>query len=185
MAKISTNVVDFPRKSKAKVKEKPPLATFSKALRKLRRDYDANPKDFDSDAAQIATLRAVLDMSINMVPILEKQIIERGDGRGVYSLNTLVNQIREAMNDLRAVNDRTEVAANLFDKVVDPTLSLIVQQLVTESSTYRKLIFKEVKDVKVRKKLTNQIKRNLKATADYIKETRMSIREQILEILER
>lgn len=136
-------VIKFPVKNKRAVKIiKPPttkdreikssLSKFQVEYKKLRRLIGAEAKDFSTDKAANAILRAMLSTTIRMLPLAEASYRKYSNERAAYAYSALVSQIRELMADLRAVQSLDAQAETINTKIMQNAIRLLIQNLSLE-----------------------------------------------------
>lgn len=157
------------------------VSSFKKSYSKLKRIVGSGNKDFSTDQASVALLRAYMVMIVKMMPILEAKFFKTG--RGVYEINNLAALSIELSNILRAMGDKTEQAQKVMNLAVDPKLQMITQHMSAEHT----LMKRELSSMKFTPRQLAQIKkllnRSLRHHAEYVSENRAGINDQIIKIL--
>lgn len=96
----------------------------------------------DNDGAQTHIYRAVMQMLVDVLPILESNLRKSKGQRGAYQLNQTVSQLRECMADIQAMRDKSMLGVRIVEKFVRPAfldvasqMSLAVMQIENNLST--------------------------------------------------
>jgi leucyl-tRNA synthetase len=157
------------------------LRSFKKEFKRIKKLIDEENDDVDRNA--IATLRALLAMSVDLMPKIEEQAHKYKNERAVYALVALTNQIREILNDMRALSPRSQISNRVIVDVLDPNLGLMTQFIVAELATLKQTMYPELSG-NTRKKFNDSLDRLKTNYIDYMLQIRITIQEQISKMLE-
>lgn len=110
-------------KAKAEQEEQVAMAIIDKMKEKTKGRIKTNEEDH---------LKVYLDMYRQLRRIIKKT--ERGclkskTGQGAYQLATLYTQLRETISDIRALQDLSDHAETLIEKVMQPLFTTLTQNL--------------------------------------------------------
>lgn len=158
------------------------LGSFKKEFSKLKKLVGSKNKDFSSDKASVALLRAFMGMIVSIIPTLESKFNETG--KGVYEISQMAQLALEVSNMLRAIGDKTELVDHLMEEVIERNLSLAAQHLNAEVILARREIntkFKNPKNIKRMNRLLDQVVKN---HAEYLLAMRPSYEDRLRKILE-
>lgn len=122
------------RKSKEKVKELEEKLQQTNSLNALFGKDSLDIQDLlenrENDNAITLARKAMLQMSLDLIPLAEQDYRDRRTDRAVYALNALLSQVRELIADIQADSDRTEVINRIIVNTLQPNILLLGNQLV-------------------------------------------------------
>lgn len=137
----------------------------------------------DNDGAQTHIYRAVMQMLVDVLPILESNLRKSKGMRGAYQLNQTVSQLRECMADIQAMRDKSLLGVRIVEKYVRPAfldvasqMALAVMQIENELST--------LLGTKEMQKFKNAILNNVKSSmAQYLQGQLHSVTQNVSQAL--
>lgn len=83
----------------------------------------------DNDGAQTHIYRAVMQMLVDVLPILESNLRKSKGQRGAYQLNQTISQLRECMADIQAMRDKSLLGVRVVEKFVRPAFLDVASQM--------------------------------------------------------
>lgn len=159
------------------------VSSFQKDYGKLKKMIGVEAKDFQSDKANMAMLRSLLTMVIELIPLAEKNYRNYPSERGAYAIVALVNLARETANDIRNAQDLAQQVEYILSEIINPGLKQIVNQVINE--TY--YIKKEMKLLSIsnmnKKAIIKLINQLIKNQGSFIVETSKAIENRLKEYL--
>ncbi|WYW02724.1 hypothetical protein Peetri_00136 [Pseudomonas phage vB_PpuM-Peetri] len=103
----------------------------------------AEEKDRGFSMFQVRMLITLIDM----VPILELRVRNtEGSQSAVYSLNAMINSIRELINDMQANQEQSNLAANISEKVMYPIFIGFAHMYVSQANMLKTALAPHIKD---------------------------------------
>jgi len=121
---------------------------YKKLARQLKKSKEGNRAD-------IATLKAFLELTMELIPVAKESYRQYRSDRGIYALNGLVNQAREIMNDLRQLRTGKKQHQHIVNKIILPNLAILMQHFMADCTELKKEI--AGLDRKTRNRLTEKI----------------------------
>lgn len=114
-----------------------------KKLKKTRREHKKIRKLIRKDGLDekdtLVMLKALLSITLSMIPVAEQQYYKYSNERAAYAFNALVSQTREIANDMRSIRDLEEQYGNIVRFIAD-RFRLIAQNMVDEAYKTKKSI---------------------------------------------
>jgi hypothetical protein len=105
---------------------------FNRLARKLKRARG------NSNVADLQTLRALLTLTIELIPMARATYRQYRSERAIYAMNGLVNQARELMNDIRQLRTGKKQHQHIVNKILLPNLQAILQQYLNDCTEFKK-----------------------------------------------
>jgi hypothetical protein len=82
--------------------------------------------------------KRLLQMTVNVLPAAEQQLVETGAQKGVYQFATLVSQIRELITDIQADADKKFISQRLAETILRPAFMQLAQDIINDHYEFRK-----------------------------------------------
>ncbi len=82
--------------------------------------------------------KRLLQMTVNVLPAAEQQLVETGAQKGVYQFATLVSQIRELITDIKADEDRKYIAQSIAETILKPAFMGLAQDIINDHHDFRR-----------------------------------------------
>jgi hypothetical protein len=92
----------------------------------------------DNDGAIIILQKRLLQSSIAMLVHAEKLMTATEGAKGTYQYATLVSQIRELITDIQAARDRSFIANQIIQSIIQPAFIDIAEMIMNDHSAFRK-----------------------------------------------
>jgi hypothetical protein len=150
---------------------------FKKRLKKIRKVKKTNNYDEKFNAA---VLKSLLDMVLDLVPIAEQNYRRFRSDRPAYALNTYVNQGREIINDLRAIEDFQD-RADKIKQIVRLHFTKMLENLVDELHRLRSNLLQSlhVDDPTTQKAVAEALQSMLKSHSSFSNESLKAIGDKL------
>lgn len=113
------------------------VSAFESEMKKHRRRLKRNKVSLTETQGNLAVLKSLLKMTLDMMPIAEKQFKKYQNERAVYPIVALTNQIREIMTDVRQLDNNDRLAQHLMVSILRPSLKLIISHIVQDFNTLK------------------------------------------------
>jgi hypothetical protein len=84
--------------------------------------------------------KRLLQMTINVLPAAEQQLVETNAQKGVYQFATLVSQIRELITDIKADEDRKYIAQSIAEQILKPAFMGLAQDIINDHHDFRRTV---------------------------------------------
>lgn len=127
--KVGTELVLTSKKAQAAVE-----ANFGKHSGAIIQMLEMN----NNDGGITLLKKRLLQMTINVLPAAEQQLVETGAQKGVYQFATLVSQIRELITDIQADNDKKYVAQSIAETILKPAFMMLAQDIINDHHDFRR-----------------------------------------------
>ena len=153
------------------------ISVFEENMKRIPKYVD---NDYDENTNK-QVLQASLDMVNDLIPFLEITLRRFKNERGAYAVNTLLNQQRELINDIRSLQTH-EVRAERINDFVFESLKLIVENLFDTTSMLRTNLVAKLNpdnDPKTNSIITGVLERYVEEHGSYIVEMRKDLEEKI------
>lgn len=92
----------------------------------------------DNDGAIIVLQKRLLQSSIAMLVHAEKLMTSSEGAKGTYQYATLVSQIRELITDIQAARDRSFIANQIIQSIIQPAFIDMAEMIMNDHSGFRK-----------------------------------------------
>lgn len=92
----------------------------------------------DNDGAIIILQKRLLQSSIAMLVHAEKLMTNTEGAKGTYQYATLVSQIRELITDIQAARDRSFIANQIIQSIIQPAFIDMAEMIMNDHSGFRK-----------------------------------------------
>jgi hypothetical protein len=92
----------------------------------------------DNDGAIIVLQKRLLQSSIAMLVHAEKLMVDTQGAKGTYQYATLVSQIRELITDIQAARDRSFIANQIMQSIIQPAFIDMAEMIMNKHSGFRK-----------------------------------------------
>lgn len=92
----------------------------------------------DNDGAIIVLQKRLLQSSIAMLVHAEKLMTDTQGAKGTYQYATLVSQIRELITDIQAARDRSFIANQIMQSIIQPAFIDMAEMIMNDHSGFRK-----------------------------------------------
>lgn len=92
----------------------------------------------DNDGAIIVLQKRLLQSSIAMLVHAEKLMTDTQGAKGTYQYATLVSQIRELITDIQAARDRSFIANQIMQSIIQPAFIDMAEMVMNDHSGFRK-----------------------------------------------
>jgi hypothetical protein len=92
----------------------------------------------DNDGAIIILQKRLLQSSIAMLVHAEKLMTATEGAKGTYQYATLVSQIRELITDIQAARDRSFIANQIIQSIIQPAFIDMAEMIMNDHSAFRK-----------------------------------------------
>lgn len=92
----------------------------------------------DNDGAIIVLQKRLLQSSIAMLVHAEKLMTDTQGAKGTYQYATLVSQIRELITDIQAARDRSFIANQIMQSIIQPSFIDMAEMIMNDHSAFRK-----------------------------------------------
>lgn len=92
----------------------------------------------DNDGAIIILQKRLLQSSIAMLVHAEKLMTDTSGAKGTYQYATLVSQIRELITDIQAARDRSFIANQIMQSIIQPSFIDMAEMIMNDHSAFRK-----------------------------------------------
>jgi hypothetical protein len=119
---------------KPKAVEKTIAENFGQAAPQIVQMLEMN----DNDGAIIILQKRLLQSSIAMLVHAEKLMTATEGAKGTYQYATLVSQIRELITDIQAARDRSFIANQIIQSIIQPAFIDIAEMIMNDHSSFRK-----------------------------------------------
>jgi hypothetical protein len=119
---------------KPKAVEKAIIENFGEAAPQIVQMLEMN----DNDGAIIILQKRLLQSSIAMLVHAEKLMTSTEGAKGTYQYATLVSQIRELITDIQAARDRSFIANQIIQSIIQPAFIDMAEMIMNEHSMFRK-----------------------------------------------
>ena len=116
----------------------------------------------DNDGAIIILQKRLLQSSIAMLVHAEKMIAGSEGAKGTYQYATLVSQIRELITDIQAARDRSFIANQIIQSIIQPAFIDIAEMIMNDHSAFRKEL---LDDSVIPQQHVAQFNRSMRTTA--------------------
>jgi C4-dicarboxylate-specific signal transduction histidine kinase len=153
------------------------VSFFEKKLKSQRKKLKKKKLNLSDSAGNIALLNSLLEMMIQIIPTAEKVYRKYKNERAAYAIVALVTQSREISADIQRYSNVSHNATNLINKIIIPTLQLILQNYLNLNS----ILLKELDDVvpkKFRKAVHEKVNSSMQKHGNYLKEITLSISDK-------
>lgn len=149
---------------------------FERKLKKLRKLAKDNP-NMDPQQ-QLLLYKALLDSSCSILSTLDTSIHESDSGsRLIYAHNHVTSQIREIMNDMRAVSTNDHQVEKILE-MIRSALTSTAQNMVDSLFIFKRLI-DEYADAKGKRALQKQLDEIIQSQGKALNETYKLLEAQI------
>jgi hypothetical protein len=92
----------------------------------------------DNDGAIVILQKRLLQSSIAMLVHAEKLMTNTEGAKGTYQYATLVSQIRELITDIQAARDRSFIANQIIQSIIQPAFIDVAEMIMNDHSMFRK-----------------------------------------------
>ena len=82
--------------------------------------------------------KRLLQMTVNVLPAAEQQLVDSGAQKGVYQFATLVSQVRELITDIKADEDRKYIAQSIAETILKPAFMGLAQDIINDHHDFRR-----------------------------------------------
>lgn len=124
---------------------------FAREFRRLRRDIGASNEHFNPDKSSARMLRALLVMTLDMIPLAEEGFRKTRKESAAYALNALMNQARELQTELRMSKDYEGQAIFIRDNILSPIFKSFTQNMLNEHQHLKNTIDTNLRDKESKK----------------------------------
>jgi hypothetical protein len=165
--------------SRVKKKLKKYRSAFKKGVPEIHRlVHEGN----SARAATIIQKHLLLSLT-EMIPLVEDAVIRAENGRGVYSLNSLISQARELIADIQSERDHGAIAQRISTEVLQNTMILITQNLAHTLSHIRGGLNPYLKDDHNQERVNELFNNNIRDMGRYISQQYQETSEKIVNLL--
>ena len=112
------------------------IKTFQQEYKRLLKIVGAE-KDFSSQQAARALIRAQLSASIGMLPKMEQSVQKYG-GRAAYAWTTINDHIRALTHDLRGFGDNSSLVEKVRRDAVQVSLRVLMTEIISRAAETRR-----------------------------------------------
>jgi len=127
--KVGTELVVTDKKTQKAIK-----ASFGKHSHAIIQMLEMN----NNDGGITLLKKRLLQMTVNVLPSAEQQLVETGAQKGVYQFATLVSQIRELITDIQADNDKKYIAQTIAETILKPAFMGLAQDIINDHHDFRR-----------------------------------------------
>jgi hypothetical protein len=142
-------------------------------------------KTGDNDEKNVVTMLKMMQaMLLSVLPDVHDACKESGGKKGVYSMVTLMTQIRELSNDLRGLEDLEAQTQKIMSNIVQPTIALVAQNIVIQMFAFKKTIDElNIKSPRRAKQLRDGVDRIIRDQGRFLSQCGLKIEKQLFEML--
>lgn len=155
------------------------MLTFRKEFKRIKKGVGADSKDFRSDQTTRSLYRAMLSMMIELIPIAEKKYLESESESAIYSLNALLNQVKDLNSAIRTFDDLEGQAMHIVQRILAPSMMQIIQNSIVQSELLKSAIKGQKLSDKQVSRLSKKVDDSLKGQAAYMQELQKSVEERV------
>lgn len=109
-------------------KERP--STFAYSLDTIKGSLEDN----DFQEASLRAKKALLQTTIELLPLAERQLRATDASKGIYQYNALATQVRELLADLDGERDLSLMVQQILDESLRPLFTMLSQMIIQFSS---------------------------------------------------
>lgn len=141
-------------------------------------------KDFRPDDVAKNIQRALLTLTLNMIPRAEIACIVDMKQSNAYALNSFMDQARALADELRSANNAEDQYQQIYGKIINPSFLGIANVLISEMFALKSSIDTEVSDKVVRKALKHRLDEATRSLGKYFSESQNSISARLMSYLQ-
>lgn len=135
--------------------------------------------DSQTDGALTTIQRTLLQLMVDVLPVVERDVRTSRGKHGVYQLNQCVSQIRELTTDIQSLRDRGQLGASVVERNLRPAyldLAVQISLAITEIDNAAKSFMKNNEHTLFRSETLIPMKRNL---ATFVQQQYVEIKEAV------
>lgn len=129
------------------------MSSFHQEFADIKKMIGSEAEDFQNDKSSVAMMRAMLAMSVDLMPVAEKAYRDKPNNFNMSALANLSNQIRELQNDIRNLQDLEQQIEHINREIMQPGVRQMANFLINETFKLKKELGFYVKKASVRRLL--------------------------------
>lgn len=129
------------------------MSAFHQEFADIKKMFGAEAEDFQNDKSSIAMMRAMLAMTVDLIPVAEKAYRDKPNNFNASALANLTNQARELQNDIRNLQNLEQQIEHINREIMQPGVRQMANFMISETFKLKKELGFYVKRASVRRLL--------------------------------
>lgn len=159
------------------------LSLYAKRLRRLAKRVSNKSKTYNSALTRETVVREQLASVLRLLPLAEESFMGTKSERQAYAYMALMNQSRELMADLQSMATVDELAANIVQKVIEPTYTELISFLIGEISQVQSEVNNATSKEQLAKHVRSRLSELLKIVGTFAQESMEKASEESVKAL--
>lgn len=141
------------KRTTAEKKVEAMMSAFHQEFADIKKMIGSEAEDFQNDKSSVAMMRAMLAMTVDLIPVAEKAYRDKPNNFNASALANLTNQARELQNDIRNLQDLEQQIEHINREIIQPGVRQMADFLISETFKLKKELGFYVKKASVRRLL--------------------------------
>jgi hypothetical protein len=154
------------------------VSRFDKIYQKQKKKLRKKNIRITDGPGNIMVLTAMLEMTLKLIPIAEKQFYRFKNDRAVYPVINLVKQAREIATDIQRLGGAASAAPVIINTMITPNFQHLLQSSLNEGSALLRKLKQELPR-EHHKTVQSAINEMVKNQTNYLGEINRAITSQI------
>lgn len=155
------------------------LKKYKSAFKKGVPEIHKMVHEGNSARAATAIQKHLLLSLTEMIPLVENAVLRAENGRGVYSLNSLISQARELIADIQSERDHGAIAQRISTEILHQAMILITQNLASTLMHIKQGLEPYLKDGYNQEKVNSLFNDNIRDMGRYISQMYQDTSEKV------
>jgi len=116
------------------------VSKFQKTLKQHKKKLKKRNQKLTDSAGNIAILESMLQMTLSILPVAEKQYLLWKNERAAYAIVALTTQAKDLSNDIQRLGGAGSAAPVLINTIIMPNFQHLLQNTLNEGSSLIKIL---------------------------------------------